>query len=79
MAAKKNQPGYREATEEIDAILDRIEDSREVDVDALADDVERAAELLKICGDRLKRAELRVMEVSERLQEEAEEEPEEES
>lgn len=39
MAAKKKQPGYREATEEIDAILDRIEDSREVDVDALADDV----------------------------------------
>ena len=79
MAAKKKQPGYREATEEIDAILDRIEDSREVDVDALADDVERAAELLKICGDRLKRAELRVMEVSDRLQEEAEEEAEEES
>ncbi len=75
MAAKKKEPGYREATEEIDTILDRIEDSREVDVDALADDVERAAELLKICGDRLKRAELRVKEVSDRLsEEEAEEE-----
>ena len=35
MAARKKEPGYREATEEIDAILDRIEDSREVDVDAL--------------------------------------------
>ena len=54
MAAKKKQPSYLEATEEIDSILDRIEDSREVDVDALADDVERAAELLKICGERLK-------------------------
>ena len=75
MAARKKEPGYREATEEIDTILDRIEDSREVDVDALADDVERAAELLKICGDRLKRAELRVKEVSDRLSEdEAEEE-----
>ena len=75
MAARKKEPGYREATEGIDASLDRIEDSREVDVDALADDVERAAELLKICGDRLKRAELRVKEVSDRLSEdEAEEE-----
>ncbi|HCW45546.1 MAG: exodeoxyribonuclease VII small subunit [Planctomycetia bacterium] len=68
MSAKKNtEPGYREATEEIDAILNRIEDSREIDVDALADDVERAAELLQICGDRLKKAELRVQEVAERL------------
>ena len=41
MSAKKNtEPGYREATEEIDAILNRIQDSREIDVDALADDVE---------------------------------------
>ncbi len=69
MAAKKKEPGYLEASEEIDAILDRIEDAREVDVDALADDVERAAELLKICGDRLKHAELRVKEVSVRLAE----------
>ena len=68
MSAKKStEPGYREATEEIDAILNRIEDSREIDVDALADDVERAAELLQICGDRLKKAELRVQEVAERL------------
>ncbi|OUU26251.1 MAG: exodeoxyribonuclease VII small subunit [Planctomycetia bacterium TMED53] len=79
MAAKKKQPSYLEATEEIDSILDRIEDSREVDVDALADDVERAAELLKICGERLKRAEMRVKEVTDRLAEDEMVEDEEDS
>ena len=79
MAAKKKQPSYLEATEEIDSILDRIEDSREVDVDALADDVERAAELLKICGERLKGAEMRVKEVTDRLAEDEMVEDEEDS
>ncbi|MDE0957867.1 MAG: exodeoxyribonuclease VII small subunit [Planctomycetota bacterium] len=66
MNAKK-LPGYREATDEIDKILQRIDENSEVDVDALADDVERAAELLQLCGEKLKAAEVRVQEVSQRL------------
>ena len=73
MAAKK-VPGYRDATREIDEILKRIENTEEIDVDALADDVERAAKLLEICGDKLKAAEIRVREVSERLAEDEDEE-----
>ena len=66
MSAKK-LPGYKEATDEIDKILQRIDENSEVDVDALADDVERAAELLQLCGEKLKAAEVRVQEVSQRL------------
>ncbi|MEC9476246.1 MAG: exodeoxyribonuclease VII small subunit [Planctomycetota bacterium] len=73
MAAKK-VPGYRDATREIDEILKRIDDAEQVDVDALADDVERAAKLLEICGDKLKAAEVRVREVSDRLAEDEDEE-----
>ena len=73
MAAKK-VPGYRDATREIDEILKRIDDAEEIDVDALADDVERAAKLLEICGDKLKAAEVRVREVSDRLAENEDEE-----
>jgi exodeoxyribonuclease VII small subunit len=73
MSAKK-VPGYRDATREIDEILRRIDDADEIDVDALADDVERAAELLEICGDKLKAAEVRVREVSQRLEAEEDDE-----
>lgn len=66
MSAKK-LPGYKEATDEIDKILQRIDENSEVDVDALADDVERAAELLQLCGEKLKAAEVRVQEVSQKL------------
>ena len=72
MAAKK-EPGYRDATREIDEILKRIDAADEIDVDALADDVERAAKLLEICGDKLKAAEVRVREVSKRLVEDEDE------
>ena len=73
MSAKK-VPGYRDATREIDEILRRIDDADEIDVYALADDVERAAELLEICGDKLKAAEVRVREVSQRLEAEEDDE-----
>ena len=73
MSAKK-VPGYRDATREIDEILRGIDNANEIDVDALADDVERAAELLEICGDKLKAAEVRVREVSQRLEAEEDDE-----
>ncbi len=58
---------YRDAAEEIERTLREIEDEREVDVDELADKVERAAELIRFCFDRLKKAETRVRKVTEEL------------
>ncbi len=58
---------YRDAAEEIERTLREIEDEREADVDELADKVERAAELIRFCFDRLKKAETRVRKATEEL------------
>lgn len=60
---------YAQAVEELEAILERIEDSR-IDVDVLSSQVERAAYLLKFCRARLTRAETQVKGVLTELQEE---------
>lgn len=44
--------GYAEALAELEQILARLERD-DVDVDVLAGDVSRAADLLKVCRDRL--------------------------
>jgi exodeoxyribonuclease VII small subunit len=44
---------YTSAITELEAIVKDIE-SGEVDVDALADKVKRATELIRFCNDRLK-------------------------
>ncbi|MFQ5655591.1 MAG: exodeoxyribonuclease VII small subunit [Planctomycetota bacterium] len=55
---------YREAAAEIDRILEGIESEEELDIDELAGQVERAAELIRFCSDRLTRAEMRVKTVT---------------
>lgn len=47
-------PGYKEAVEEIESIVEGIE-SEEVDVDVLTDRVKRAAFLIKYCKGKLKK------------------------
>jgi exodeoxyribonuclease VII small subunit len=47
------KPGYREALEEIESIVEEIE-SETVDVDVLAEKVKRAAFLIKYCKAKLK-------------------------
>jgi exodeoxyribonuclease VII small subunit len=44
--------GYAEALAELEAILDEL-DGDEVDVDVLGSRVRRAAELLRLCRDRI--------------------------
>jgi exodeoxyribonuclease VII small subunit len=61
------QPTYLQAASEIDQILAQIEDDAAVDIDVLADKVERAHELILFCNDRLKRAETRVRRVAQEL------------
>ncbi len=53
---------YLEALTELEAILDRLEHD-EPDVDRVADDVARAAELVTHCRNRITTARTRVQEV----------------
>ena len=55
-------PGYAAAMAELETILVRLEDDQ-LDIDLLADQVERAAYLVGLCRDRLDAARLRVTEI----------------
>lgn len=54
--------GYAAALAELQKILDALE-APDVDVDALATHVDRAAELLRFCRERLVAAETQVTEI----------------
>jgi len=58
---------YRAAAAEIETILGAIERDRDLDVDALADQVERASSLIKFCYEKLESAEIRVKKVTDEL------------
>ncbi len=55
-------PGYAAALAELETILDEIEDDA-VDVDVLAARVKRAAELLRVCRDRITAARVEVTQI----------------
>lgn len=59
--AKKNIT-YKEAIAEIEIIVGKIE-NEETDVDELATNVKRVADLIKICKDKLYKAEKEVKEI----------------
>jgi exodeoxyribonuclease VII small subunit len=59
-------PSFSEAMQELEAILRRVE-SEEVDVDRLATELERAAELLELCRGKIRRAELEVDQIMSRI------------
>lgn len=54
--------GYGDALAELERILDEIEDDA-VDVDVLATKVRRAAELLRVCRDRITSARVEVTQI----------------
>jgi exodeoxyribonuclease VII small subunit len=56
------EPAYTEALDELERILERLEHD-EPDVDRVASDVARAAELIVHCRERIATARLRVEEV----------------
>ena len=65
MATKKNEKkelGYADALTELEEILDGLEEE-DVDVDTLAEQVQRAAELIELCRERIGAAKLRIEEV----------------
>lgn len=55
-------PSFSEAMQELEAILRRVE-SEEVDVDGLAAELKRAAELLELCRGKIRRAEVEVSQI----------------
>ncbi len=56
------EPGYAEALAELEAILDELDDDR-LDVDALAEKVQRASHLVALCRERVAGALLAVVDV----------------
>lgn len=66
--------GYGEAMAELERILDEIE-REDVDVDLLSQRVKRAAELIKICRQRISATKLEVDEIMAGLDPAGSEEP----
>jgi len=62
MTTDPAEPGYAEALTELEAILAELDDDR-LDVDALAEQVQRASHLVALCRDRVAGARLAVEEV----------------
>jgi len=60
---------YSKAIENLDEIIRKIEDE-EIDVDELSDNVKKAVELIKVCKDKIEKAEMEVKEVVDGFDEE---------
>ena len=62
----KKSISYREAIAEIELIVTKIEND-EADVDELAGNVKRVAELIKICKEKLFKAEKEVKDIIDKI------------
>ena len=62
------EPSFSAALEELEAILRRIE-AEETDIDHLAEELRRASVLLEICRGKVKRAEVEVTQIVQKLEE----------
>ena len=67
-ASPAEEPSFSAALEELEAILRRIE-AEETDIDHLAEELRRASVLLEICRGKVKRAEVEVTQIVQRLEE----------
>jgi len=68
--SKPKQPAYGEAASRLEEILARIEEG-EVDIDELSGLVREAADLVKLCRDKIQAAEVQVKTITEQLEREA--------
>jgi exodeoxyribonuclease VII small subunit len=59
---------FREAMDELEGILARIE-GEEIDVDRLAEELRRAAQLLDLCRGKIRKAEIEVTQIVQSLEE----------
>ena len=69
---QKETPSFGEAMDALEAILRRIEEE-ETDVDGLAEELRQAAELLELCREKIRRAEVEVKQIVQQLEPGAEE------
>lgn len=60
---------FREAMEELEGILERIE-GEEIDIDRLAEELRRAAQLLEVCRGKIRKAEVEVTQIVQSLEQE---------
>lgn len=67
MSEKSETPAFSEAMAELEAILRRVE-GEEIDIDELADELKRAAGLLELCRQKIRRAELEVSQIVQSLE-----------
>ena len=68
MSGKKTpEASFTESMRELEEILGRIE-GEEVDLDRLAEELRRAAELLELCRAKIRRAEVEVSQIVQRLE-----------
>lgn len=71
-AAHENDPAelsFSQAMEELEAVLRRIE-GEEIDIDQLGTELGRAAELLELCRKKIRRAEMEVQQIVQKIEEE---------
>lgn len=65
-----SQLKFGAAMQELEGILGRVE-SEEIDIDELAEELKRAAQLLEVCRTKIRRAEVEVSQVVQSLEEPA--------
>ena len=65
------EPKFGEAVSELEEILQRIE-SEEIDIDELAAELKKAAELLELCRSKIRKAEVEVTQIVQSLDNETE-------
>lgn len=73
LTMKKN-PGYGEALEEIERIVQEIE-NESVDIDLLSRKVTRAAYLIKLCREKLKKTDKEVKDILDSIKDTGDPEP----
>ena len=59
---------FRQAMDELEGILERIE-GEEIDIDQLATELRRAAQLLDVCRGKIRKAEVEVTQIVQSLEE----------
>lgn len=68
MNAKASKLSFGAAMQELEGILRRVE-GEEIDIDELAEELKRAAELLELCRAKIRRAEVEVSQIVQTLEE----------
>lgn len=66
-APSKPALSFREAMDELEGILARIE-GEEIDIDRLAEELRRAAQLLELCRGKIRKAEVEVTQIVQSLE-----------